>query len=157
MAQKIEINTIKILEYLQRNSKLSAVEIGKKINLSSSAVLKKIDFLEVEGFVVGYSVTLNRAKLNKGLAAKIEVILNEKSEENREKFLNEIKDYKEIIQCYCLSGEYDYLLHTVVSDMTAYNQLHSKLLNVGPSKTLTTSFVIKELKPHPTIDLSHLY
>ncbi|WP_457290010.1 Lrp/AsnC family transcriptional regulator [Pedobacter sp. UYP24] len=157
MDQKIETNNIKILECLQINSKSSAVAIGKKINLSSAAILKKIGFLESEGFVIGYSIILDRTKLKKGLSAKIEVTLNEKSEKNREIFLNEINDYTEIIQCYVVSGEYDYLLHIAVSDMNAYNQLHSKLINTSPTKTLKTSFVIKELKSHPTIDLSHLY
>lgn len=137
-----------ILKLLQENAKITIREIADKIHLSTTPVHERIRKMEQNGTIEKYTTLLNRKKIGKGLLVICYVSLREHSKAEGVKFISLIERMNEVIECYSISGEFDFLLKVAVQDMDAYYDFHINKLgqteNVGHVQSVFVMGVVKE-------------
>lgn len=138
---------IRILDLLQNDARLTNKEIADKIGKSVTPVYERIKWMEREGFIQRYVAVLDKNKIGKSLVAFTNVQLKEHSHPMLKAFEKDIVRFDEVLECYHMTGLYDYLLKIVVKDMTEYQEFIvnklSKLPNIG---TVQSSFMMTEIK-----------
>ncbi|TWO33079.1 Lrp/AsnC family transcriptional regulator [Seonamhaeicola sediminis] len=137
----------KLLEYLQQDSKQTNKELSNKLNLSVTAVYERIKKLEKAGFIKGYVALVNKQKIEKNFIVFCHIKLVQHIQEYVVSFEREVTKLNEVLECYHLSGDYDYLLKVIVSDMSAFREFMVKKLtairHIGSTHSM---FVINEVK-----------
>ncbi|MBX2887497.1 MAG: Lrp/AsnC family transcriptional regulator [Ferruginibacter sp.] len=137
-----------ILKLLQANARMTVKEIGDKVNLSPTPVHERIKRLEHTGVIKQYATLVNAEKVDKGLMVICYVSLRQHNREAGAKFIQAILDMNEVIACYNISGEFDFMLKVVCKDMNAYYDFHVNKLslteNVGNLQSVFVMGVIKD-------------
>lgn len=137
-----------ILKLLQANARITIKEIGDKVNLSPTPVHERIKRLEHTGVIKQYATLVNAEKVDKGLMVICYVSLRQHNREAGAKFIQAILDMNEVIACYNISGEFDFMLKVVCKDMNAYYDFHVNKLslteNVGNLQSVFVMGVIKD-------------
>ncbi|SFC37048.1 transcriptional regulator, AsnC family [Algibacter lectus] len=137
----------KLLEYLQTDSKQTNKALANKLNLSVTAVYERIKKLEKAGFISGYIALVNKSKIERDFVVFCHVKLVQHSQDYVVKFEKEVAKLHEVLECYHLSGEYDYLLKVVVKDMMAFRAfMVEKLTSINHIGSTHSMFVINEVK-----------
>lgn len=137
----------KILNLLQADALLTIREIAERINLSITPVHDRIKKLQREGIIERYVTLLNRRALGRGLTVYCFVTLDKQRQESFLEFNDAIRQMPEVLECAVVSGNFDYLLKVVVSDMEAYNAFYQSKLSVMKSVShMSSSFVMEEVK-----------
>lgn len=139
---------IAILRLLQQNARITVKEISEKIHLSTTPVHERIKRMEESGVIKQYATLVNNAKVRKGLMVICYVSLKQHSKNAGDKFIKTINDLNEVIECYNISGEFDFMLKVVAEDMNAYYDFHVNKLsqneNMGHLQSVFVMGVIKE-------------
>ncbi|MCH8865399.1 MAG: Lrp/AsnC family transcriptional regulator [Proteobacteria bacterium] len=130
-----------ILEALQRDGRISNVQLSALVNLSESACLRRVRALEDDGFIDRYAALLSQIKV--GLSGNIFVHIGLHREEQSEldAFEAAVRNIPEVMECYLMTGEFDYLLRVVVSDMADFERLHKEALTRLPGVARVNSSV----------------
>jgi len=130
-----------ILEALQRDGRISNVQLAALINLSESACLRRVRALEDDGFIDRYAALVSQTKA--GLSGNIFVHIGLQREEQSEldAFEAAVRNIPEVMECYLMTGEFDYLLRVVVSDMADFERLHKEALTRLPGVARVNSSV----------------
>lgn len=137
----------KLLVLLQEDTKKTTKELSMKLNLSVTAVYERIKKLEREGIVSKYVALLNRNKIDKGFVVFCHIKLVQHSKEFLTKFESEVVKLDEVLECFHVSGEYDYILKVFVKDMEEYREfMVTKLTNLQHIGSTQSSFMIGEVK-----------
>jgi Lrp/AsnC family leucine-responsive transcriptional regulator len=137
----------KLLEYLQQDSKQTNKELSNKLGLSVTAVYERIKKLEKEGFIDGYMAVVNKKKVDRDFVVFCHVKLVQHSQEFVVSFEREVKKLNEVLECYHLSGDYDYLLKVIVKDMQEFRAfMVEKLTTINHIGSTHSMFVINEVK-----------
>ncbi len=139
----------KILKILSKNAKATATEIGAVVNLSVPAVNKRIQKLENEKVIKSYMVLTDAKKVDKSVIAFVLVVLQ--YGQGVDTLLEYVNDDFDILECYAITGEYDYIIKVCASDVEALEQ---KLLNLKSQKAVVRSHTMLSLMEHklqPTI------
>lgn len=145
----------KLLELLQNDSKQTNKELSHKLGLSVTAVYERIKKLEKEGFIEGYTAVINKQKINRNFVAFCHVKLVQHSQEFVFSFEREVNNLDEVLECYHLSGDYDYLLKVIVKDMVAFREfMVKKLTKINHIGSTHSMFVINEVKQTNVIRFS---
>lgn len=154
---KLDATDKQLLIELQRDSRQTVKSLAEKLKKSTTPIFERIKKLEKEGLIEGYSARLNAKKIGLKQIVFIAISLQGHTRSYLEKFVKEINDFPEVIECHRVSGNFDYLLKLVVEDIEAYETfIVTKLTllpyigNVQSHITLSTSKQTQEL------DLSHL-
>lgn len=136
-----------ILQHLQQNALLTTKELATQLNLSYTPVYERIRKLEKEGVIKKYVALLDREKIGKNLVVFCNISLKEHSRANGERFVKAIMAFGEVMECYNISGGYDFMLKVVVQDMPAYQQfLMEKLGTLDSIGNTHSTFVMSEIK-----------
>ena len=139
---------LSILRLLQNNARISVKEIAEKIHLSTTPVHERIKRMEESGVIKQYATLLDYTKVKKGLMVICYVSLKQHSKNAGDKFIKTINQLEEIIECYNISGEFDFMLKVVAEDMNAYYDFHvnklSSIENMGNVQSVFVMGVIKE-------------
>jgi Lrp/AsnC family transcriptional regulator, leucine-responsive regulatory protein len=144
MKRKLDRIDRNILNELQKNGKLTNVELSKCVGLSPTPCLERVKRLEKDNVIMGYCANLNPQFLNAALVVFVEITLTRTSPDVFEQFSQAVIDVGVIQECHLVSGSFDFLLKTRVSDMQAYrNLLGDTLLNL-PSVSESRSYVVME-------------
>lgn len=138
---------IKLLRLLQGNAQLTSKELSIHLNLSLSPIYERIKRLEREGYIQRYTALLNKEKLGFSLIAFCHVSLKEHANHYLVKFEKEILQFEEVVACYHVTGNFDYMLKVLIKDMKEYqhfivNKL-AMLENIGNAQS---QFVMTEIK-----------
>ncbi|MFI5155014.1 MAG: Lrp/AsnC family transcriptional regulator [Chitinophagales bacterium] len=140
-----------ILRMLQENAKATVREIAQKVHLSPTPVHERIKRLEDTGVISQYAALVNPAKLKKGLMIICHVSLKEHNKKSGAKFIRTMHELREVIECYNISGEFDFMLKVVVENMDAYYDFHVNKLgqveNLGHLQSTFVMGVIKQIQP----------
>ncbi|NHL01310.1 Lrp/AsnC family transcriptional regulator [Flavobacterium sp. F339] len=137
----------KILELVQNDSKKTTKELSIKLNLSVTAVYERVRKLEREGIIEKYVAIVNKSKVEKGFLVFCHLKLIQHSREYIQIFEKEVAQLSEVVECYHVSGDYDYILKIVVKDMEAYRQfLINKLTSLSHIGSTHSTFMIDEIK-----------
>ena len=136
-----------IIRFLQNDAKMTIKEIASKLNLSTTPVFERIKKLEENNVITGYHAQINKSALNLELTVFCAISLKEHQHEYLMQFEKEINQLNEVLFCYHLGGNADYLLHIVVKNINAYHEFITlKLAIVQNIATVQSSFVMKEWK-----------
>jgi len=130
-----------ILKALQRDGRVSNVQLANRVNLSESACLRRVRTLEEAGLIDRYAALVNQAAV--GLSGDVFVHIGLQREEERElaAFEDAVRNIPEVMECYLMTGEFDYLLRVVVSDMADFERLHRDALTRLPGVARVNSSV----------------
>ena len=123
-----------ILNELQKDGRISNVELSKRVGLSPTPCLERVRRLERQGYIEGYAAILNPHYLDASLLVFVEITLNRGAPDVFEQFK----------ECHLVSGDFDYLLKTRVSDMSAYRRLLGETLLRLPGVNDTRTYVVME-------------
>lgn len=134
-----------LLDLLQKNSQVSNAELAKLVNLSPPATHARIKRLEKEGFIEKHVAILNHKKLGFDLLCYIFISTNIHQEEAIAELEGVLSSMEEILECHCLTGEYDYLLKVANKDTGGLESFIKKLNKLGISK-INTSLALREIK-----------
>jgi Lrp/AsnC family leucine-responsive transcriptional regulator len=115
---------ISILKLLQEDGKITVREIAHKIHLSSTPVHDRIKRMEDNGVIKQYAALVDYSKVNKGLMIICYVSLKEHNKRSGARFIKTINELNEVIECYNISGQFDFMLKVVVENMDAYYHFH---------------------------------
>lgn len=137
----------KLLQLLQSNCKHTNKELSLKLNLSVTAVYERIKKLERGGIIQKYVALLEKQKVDRGLVVFCQIKLVQHAKDYLTKFENEITQLEEVLECFHVSGEYDYLLKVLVKDMEQFRTfMVTKLTTLQHIGSTQSSFVINEVK-----------
>lgn len=138
---------VKLLGLLQMDSKKTTKEYANELNLSVTAVYERIKRLEKTGCITNYVALVDKKKVNKAFVVLCHVKLVQHTKEFVTQFEREVLRLKEVVECYHISGDYDYILKIHVSDMEAYRDfMVAKLTAINHIGSTQSSFVITEVK-----------
>ncbi|HEY0670319.1 MAG TPA: Lrp/AsnC family transcriptional regulator [Sphingobacteriaceae bacterium] len=138
---------IRILQLLQENCRLTNKEIGEKLHKSTSPIYERIKRLQEEGYIKGYIAVIDHKKIDRGLVAITHIQLLNHSEESLNDFEAQIIKFDDVLECFHMSGNYDFILKVAVKDLNAYHDfLMNKLFKLVPSGHVQSTFVMKEAK-----------
>ena len=130
-----------ILDALQKNGRVSNVQLASLVNLSESACLRRVRALEESGIIDRYAALVSQPRV--GLSGNVFVFIGLHREEERElaAFEDAVRNIPEVMECYLMTGEFDYLLRVVVSDMADFERLHRDSLTRLPGVARVNSSV----------------
>lgn len=136
-----------ILELLQADALLTNKELADKLGKTVTPVYERIRRLENEGFITRYSAIVDKNKIGKTLVAFTNVQLKQHAQAILSGFEKSIVKFDEVMECYHMTGVFDYLLKIVVADMAAYQDfIVNKLAKLADIGTVQSSFVMTEIK-----------
>lgn len=147
MAYKLDKTDYKILSLLQDNCRITTKKLAEKLNLSTTPVFERIKKLENDGYIDGYVALLNERKIGLKQTIFIGVTLKGHTRSYLEKFLNQVNLFPEVMECYQVSGNFDYLLKIVLEDMEAYEKfVQTKLSLISELGNVHSYIAIKKGK-----------
>ena len=133
---KLDRIDIKILHQLQKNGRITNVELAELVNLSPSPCLMRVKKLQAEGYIEGYAAQINVSKLGQTLTVFTEVTLKNHRQVDFARFLAAVKKIEQLLECHLVSGGYDYMLKFVTSGIGEYQEIMEKLtdMDIGIDK-----------------------
>jgi DNA-binding Lrp family transcriptional regulator len=144
----LDAKDLAILKLLQQNARITVKEISEKIHLSTTPVHERIKWLEETGVIKQYATLVDHSKVKKGLMVICYVSLKQHSKTSGDKFIKAINEMHEVIECYTISGEFDFMLKVVTENMDSYYDFHvnklSSIDNVGKVQSMFVMGVIKQ-------------
>ncbi len=144
----------KLLEQLQIDNKQTNKELSCKLNLYITAVYERIKKLENNGVIDKYVALINKEKIDKAFVAFCHVKLMQHSHEFVTRFEKEVIKIDEVVECYHVSGDYDYLIKVHVKDMEAFRDfMVNKLTTISHIGSTHSMFVINEVKHTTAISI----
>lgn len=144
MDKKIDRIDKNILNELQKDGRLSNVELSKRVGLSPTPCLERVKRLEKEQYITGYQANLNSVKLDLALLVFVEISLSKTSPDVFDDFAAAVHELDVIQECHLVSGDFDFLLKTRVKDMLAYRQLLGDTLLRLPAVSESRTYVVMD-------------
>jgi DNA-binding Lrp family transcriptional regulator len=136
-----------ILRILQKEGRISNVELAERVNLSESACLRRVRVLEKIGFIKGYAAVLDQQKLGLPGNVYVNITLEHSDMADLSAFEEAIQGMPEVMECYLMTGEYDYLLRLVVSNVDDFERIHRQHLTRLPGVArLNSSFTLRTVR-----------
>lgn len=137
----------RLLDALQRNGRLTATELAEHVGLTTSPCLRRLRILEREGVIRGYSALVDQEKVGLPVSVFVSVKLERQVEEALERFEDAVRRCPEVVECYLMTGQRDYLLRVVVKDLSAYERfLKDTLTRVEGVASIESSFALAQVK-----------
>lgn len=144
----LDSKDLEILKLLQENARITIKEISGKIHLSTTPVHERIKRMEESGVIKQYATLVNHEKVKKGLMVICYVSLKQHSKNAGVKFIKTIHELNEVIECFSISGEFDFMLKVICKDMNSYYDFHvnklSQIENMGHLQSIFVMGVIKQ-------------
>lgn len=138
---------LEILRLVQENAKLTVRDIALKIHLSATPTHERIKRLEKHGVITKYAALLDNRMVHKGIMVICNVSLRDHDKKTARQFIDSIQSFKEVIECYNISGEFDFMLKIVSESMESYHDFFvnklSEIPGIGQTKS---SFVMDAIK-----------
>lgn len=151
---KLDEVDISILKELQAEGRISNVELARRVQLSPPSVLQRVRRLEETGLIRDYVTRLNPAVVGLKLTVFVHVSLSLGADKPIESFRKAVKEIPEVLECHQVSGEYDFLIKIVASDMPAYEKLvREQLSTIKGIGKIYSSFVIQTSKDTTVLPL----
>jgi DNA-binding Lrp family transcriptional regulator len=152
-ATRLDRTDLQILKILQGNSKITNLDLSKKIGLSPAPTLERVKKLEQSGIVQSYHAQVNPNSIGLSVKTFVLVSLAWQKENALNNFLDKVKTIDEIVECYIITGEADFLMKIVCKDIPTYEKLLFKTLSqieeIERLKTLMTLSTVKDSKILP--------
>lgn len=139
---------IRILASLQGDGRLTNQALSQAVGMSTSPCWRRVRQLEESGVIQNYTAVLDRRKIGLGVLAFVRVKIDSHSEAEAEEFSRHVLKLKEVVACYSIAGDSDFLLQVVSPDLETYADFAMTVVRRLPRiKEMQTTFVLKEIKP----------
>ena len=145
---KLDSKDLAILKLLQHNARITVKEISDKVNLSTTPVYERIKRMEQAGVIRQYATLVDHSKVKKGLMVIVYVSLKQHNKTAGAKFIKSIQEMNEVMECYNISGEFDFMLKVVAENMDDYYHFHvnklSEAENIGNVQSVFVMGIVKQ-------------
>lgn len=152
----LDATDIKILTILQDNGRITNTKLAAEIGISPPAMLERVKRLEASGVIEKYVAILNRERTGFGLLAIINISLSLHQISNLQLVKERLVQLEEVLECYQMTGDIDFLLKVAIQDMNSYTEfVNNKLSGIPGIQNIKTSFVLAALKSDTAIKFRH--
>jgi DNA-binding Lrp family transcriptional regulator len=140
----------KIIGLLRFNGRMPNNELAAKVGLSASACLRRVKLLEESGAIRGYAAIVAEAVAEEGVVAIVRITLDKQTEDYLNRFEQAVRMHPEIVACYLMTGDADYIVHATAPSTAAYEQIHKEILSRLPGVArINSSFAIRSVLRNP--------
>lgn len=154
---KLDQTDLRILAQLQADGALSNLELARRVHLSASPCLARVKALEAAGVISRYVALADAAALGLGLSVFINISLKTQSKEALADFEQRIAEHEEVMECYLMTGDSDYLIRVAVADIAALEKFILEQLTPIPGiEKIRSSFALKQVRYKTALPLSAL-
>ncbi len=137
----------KILTLLQQDARMTVQEIADRVSLSASPCHRRIKMLEEKGVIERYVAIVNQRAVGLPVSVFISIKLERQKEADLERLARAFASWTEVLECYLMTGQQDYLLRVVVADLDAYDRfLKLKLTKLDGIASIESSFALNQVK-----------
>lgn len=143
----LDSTDLRILTELQQDSSLTNIELARRVHLSPSPCLTRVKALEASGVIGRYVALVNPKKLGLNLSVFISISLKEQSKSALAEFEQRIAEHDEVMECYLMTGDSDYLIRVAIADITALEKFILEQLTPIPGiEKIRSSFALKQVR-----------
>jgi Lrp/AsnC family transcriptional regulator, leucine-responsive regulatory protein len=137
----------RILKELQADARISHQDLSERVGLSPSPCARRIRRLEAEGFITGYSAVVDEVRMGFGFSVFVSVKLDQQVDRRLVEFEREVKLCPEVVECWLMTGSFDYLLRISVADLNDFEHfLTGRLTKIGGVASIESSIPIRRVK-----------
>jgi Lrp/AsnC family leucine-responsive transcriptional regulator len=155
--EALDSTDCRILEVLQRNSRIANIDLAREVNLSPSPCLRRVRNLEAQGYIRQYVTLLDPAATGLPVSVFVQVSLERQVDDALETFEQAIVERPEVMECYLMTGDSDYLLRVVAPDLDAFQRfLLDHLTRIPGVASIKSSFALKQVSYRTALPLGHL-
>lgn len=141
-----------ILSTLQTDGRITWSQLAKRVNLSASAVQRRVESLLERGVIENFTVNLNETMLGHNVKAFVTVHIERQNMELAEDFRRRVREHPQVQACHMISGSIDFILEIVASDLDSFGRfIDAELLSMPAVKDASSSIVLKVVKPNRTM------
>ena len=152
--QKLTKADYRLLDALQNNTALSQIDLAERSGMSRTSVWRRIREMEDAGLIEGRVALLNPRALGLQIHVLLSVSMVQHSGRTRKEFEEYVEGLPEVMECYSVSGDQDYLLQIISKDMESYNDfLNTKILHHSSVHSASSSFALRRVKYTTTLPL----
>jgi DNA-binding Lrp family transcriptional regulator len=154
MKVKLDPTDRKIIEILQANSNITNAQLALEIGLSPAPTLERVKKLENSGVIKSYHALVDLATVGLGVVTFVTVSLKGHNKDNINKFIKEIKNIPDVIECHHVTGQSDFILKIVASDIPSYqNLMLEKLSNIDVVDNMQSTIILSTFKDSKSVPL----
>lgn len=146
----------KILAVVQEDASLSVAEIGQRVGLSSTPCWKRLQRLEADGVITRRVALIDPERIGLGITVFVSVETGDHSQDWLQRFADVVGAMPEVMEFYRMSGDVDYMLRVVVSDIAGYDAFYKKLIATVPLKNVTSRFAMERIKSTTALPIADL-
>ncbi len=144
---KLDVIDLKILSILQKDSRVTMQDLAERVGLSVSPCHRRVKLLEESGVITRYSAMVDQKSLGLHVSVFISIKLERQKEEDLDRFAKAISGWSEVLECYLMTGNRDYLLRVVAADLASYETfLKTKLTRLNGIASIESSFALSQVK-----------
>lgn len=148
---------LKLLAAVQRDGHATNAELGEKAGLSASQASRRVQRLQEAGVIAGYTALLDPAALGLGVTAYAQVLLERHDKSRPQDFEKQVSALPEVLECFAVTGEADYMLRIVAPDLAAFSELMmKKLLTLPGVAQVKTNIALSKVKQTHELPLAHV-
>ncbi len=137
---------LKILRCLQNSGRLANAELADKVGLSPSPCLRRVRSLEQRGIIRRYAAIVDARAIGLPISVFVNVSLHNQERSSLEQFESHVSGYEEVMECYLMTGSFDYMLRIVVPDLESYEHFLAEKLTTTPGvANIQSSFALKQV------------
>jgi DNA-binding Lrp family transcriptional regulator len=146
----------RILNVLQSDGRITNQQLSERVNLSASACSRRVTRLEDVGVIAGYAALVDPPAVNRATTVFVQVTLTRQKEDDMAAFEAAVADCPDIMECYLMSGEADYLVKVAVRDLHDYERVHAQYLSRFPAVArIHSSFTLRTVKKETAFAIGH--
>jgi len=146
--QALNLTDVKILTALQQDGRITNQALADRIGMSASPCWRRVRQLEEHRYIQGYRAVLDRRKVGLGVMVFIRINIDRHSEAEAKKFEQEVMQLEDVVACYSIGGDADFLLQVVARDLDSFADFAMTVVRQLPGiKEMQSMFVLKEIKP----------
>jgi Lrp/AsnC family leucine-responsive transcriptional regulator len=150
--EKLDNIDIAILRTLQQNGRISNADLAEKVGLSPSSCSRRLDILEKSGVISGYYAQVSHKALDYKMMVIVHISLSGQFAKTLSEFETAVKRVPNILVCYLMSGEYDYILRVACKDLEDYERIHRDWISALPHVVkINSSFALREIIDRPNV------
>jgi DNA-binding Lrp family transcriptional regulator len=148
---------IEILKLLQHDAGISNIELADKVSLSPSPCSRRVKLLEEAGFFRGKVTLLDPKMVGLPVNVFIQITLSRQKKKNLENFESEISQWPQVMECYLMTGDFDYLIRVAVPDLISYQEFLEHITEMEVIDHIKSSFSLKQICYKTELPLEHMY
>ncbi len=143
---KLDPTDYKILRFLQLDAKITNTQLAKEIDLSPAPTLERVRRLEQNGFIESYHAILNAEKIGLGVTTFVQVSLQSHKKAIIDSFVSQIMEIENIVECYHMTGQSDFLLKILAKDIVSYQALMLNVSEIDEINSMQSMVVLATFK-----------